>query len=329
MSSYNNITKIKYTDNASDLVRLNEYIIFQDDKAKRKYIVFKFTNNVTQQLLGLQFEVNQYNVDGALIEKSVVAYNKFLASAEEDFVPKAKLRVSYRCTSISIRLIQAVFDRFVWKEGEYEDNCYKFTHFYRDEQAPEGEEPTVGGEPKRTKKAKKEKPEKVKKQKKSKRPFILRDATRKNLVKFPAVFNALVFVVVITFSVASLIIFKSTTTTFTEGDYQLRTVSGQTVAISGYTGTDTKLVIPEKIGKYNVTKIDKGAFNKSEITSLTIECKLYIDTDAFVNCNALKNVSSTKQIEVRQGAFRNCASLTTINLPYALLEENAFINCGK
>ncbi len=77
MSSYNNITKIKYTDNASDLVRLNEYIIFQDDKAKRKYIVFKFTNNVTQQLLGLQFEVNQYNVDGALIEKSVVAYNKF------------------------------------------------------------------------------------------------------------------------------------------------------------------------------------------------------------------------------------------------------------
>ena len=79
MSSYNNITKIKYTDNASDLVRLNEYIIFQDDKAKRKYIVFKFTNNVTQQLLGLQFEVNQYNVDGALIEKSVVAYNKFLA----------------------------------------------------------------------------------------------------------------------------------------------------------------------------------------------------------------------------------------------------------
>lgn len=125
--------------------------------------------------------MNQYNVDGALIEKSVVAYNKFLASAEEDFVPKAKLRVSYRCTSISIRLIQAVFDRFVWKEGEYEDNCYKFTHFYRDEQAPEGEEPTVGGEPKRTKKAKKEKPEKVKKAKEEQAPVY---SARRNAQKF-------------------------------------------------------------------------------------------------------------------------------------------------
>ena len=102
MSLYNNVTKIKYTGNLSDLVALNEYIIFQDDKAKRKYIVFKFTNNVTQQLLGMEFEVCQYNAEENLIEKSVVIYNKFLAGAEEEFVPKAKLRVSYHMSLIPI-----------------------------------------------------------------------------------------------------------------------------------------------------------------------------------------------------------------------------------
>ncbi|MDE7256786.1 MAG: hypothetical protein K2N50_02370, partial [Clostridia bacterium] len=165
MSSFNTVTKIKYTDNASDLVSLDEYIVFQDDKAKRKYIVFKFVNNVTQQLLGMQFEVCQYNAENNLIEKSVVIYNKFLAGAEEEFVPKAKLRVSYNCSSISVRLIEAAFDRFVWKEGEYSDNCYKFDQFYHDENRSKADEA-----PKKEKKVKEKKPKK-KKYKKSKKPF--------------------------------------------------------------------------------------------------------------------------------------------------------------
>ena len=196
MSSFNTVTKIRYTDKSSDPVTLGEYIVFQDDKSKRKYIVFRFNNNVTQQLLGMQFEVCQYNVDNNLIEKSVVVYDKFLAGAEEEFVPKAKLRVSYNCSTISVRLIQAAFDRFVWKEGEFHDNTYKFGMFYNDETHPKEEESETDKKAKKTKKIK-DKKVKPEKQKKSKHPFIMRDATTRNLTKLPLVFNVIIIMAVL------------------------------------------------------------------------------------------------------------------------------------
>ena len=59
MSSYNSIEKIKYTDSLSDAVSLDEYIVFGNEKREEKYVVFRFSNNVDQKLLGMKFEVNQ------------------------------------------------------------------------------------------------------------------------------------------------------------------------------------------------------------------------------------------------------------------------------
>ena len=50
MSSYNNIEKIKYTKNQQDVVALKEYIVFDDEAKKEKLIVFKFINNLNQNL---------------------------------------------------------------------------------------------------------------------------------------------------------------------------------------------------------------------------------------------------------------------------------------
>lgn len=323
MSSFNTVTKIKYTDNLSDLVSLDEYIVFQDDKAKRKYIVFKFINNVTQQLSGMKFEVCQYNTDGNLIEKSVIVYNEFLAGAEEEFVPKAKLRVSYNCNSISVRLIEAAYDRFVWKEGEYSDNCYKFDQFYHDEN-----EEKEDGEPKKEKKVKEKKPKKEK-HKKSKKPFALRDATKRNFTKFPAVFNTLVIIAVLAFVAVTLFFFKKDATKITEGDYLVRIVEDSNVAVYGYTGDKTELVIPEKIGKYNVTKIDGGAFKNSKITSVTINCDLHIEEGAFVGCNRLTTVYSENKLYLEEKAFQNCTSLKNVYLPNSFYPVSAFYNCGN
>ena len=40
MSSYNSIEKIKYTDDLSDAVSLDEYIVFGNERNEEKYIVF-------------------------------------------------------------------------------------------------------------------------------------------------------------------------------------------------------------------------------------------------------------------------------------------------
>ena len=328
MSSYNNITKIKYTGNRSDLVVLNEYIVFRDDKARRKYIVFKFSNNVTQQLLGMQFEVCQYNVDGNLIEKSVVVYNKFLAGAEEEFVPKAKLRVSYDCDTVSVRLIQAAFDRFIWKEGEYEDNSYKFDHFFRDENSL-GD---TGAKRKRSAPVRSEKPSKKSKKHaksgKNKRTFIMRDAGKKNIAVFPAVFNVLAFLLVIGFVLASLLIYKTQTKQYVHNDYYLRTVSETEVAICGYTGDKTALIIPEKLDNCTVTRIDKGAFEKSKIASVQFKSDLTIAEGAFVGCKNLNEIKADGNVRIRilGGAFKNCAKLNRIDA-VGTWDEGSFVNC--
>lgn len=326
MSSYNLITKIKYTGNASDLVSLNEYIVFQDDKAKRKYIVFKFTNNVTQQLLGMEFEVCQYNIDGNLTEKSVVVYNKFLAGAEEEFVPKAKLRVSYHCSTISVRLIKAVFDRFVWNEGEYEENCYRFDQFYSDEKpaavAGANAGGADGGHSRSVKPAKEKKP---KKSGKKQVPFAMCDATKKNFAVFPKVFNVLIFILVLAFVISSVLILKLNGKKFTLNDYQLRIIDGKNVAVCGYLGDDGHIDIEEKLGDYTVIKIDNGAFKKSKITSVTIKCDIIIENGAFVGCGGLSTVTSESYVDVMEGAFQNCPNVK-LNISNGYIDENAIIN---
>lgn len=303
MSSFNTVTKIRYNDKSDEPVTLNEYIVFQDDKSKRKYIVFRFSNNVTQQLLGMQFEVCQYNVDGDLIEKSIVVYNQFLAGAEEEFVPKAKLRVSYNCSTISVRLVQAAFDRFVWKEGEYADNTYKFGMFYNDSTNPQSEsEP----EEKKKPKSKKSKREKTVKSKKSKRPFVLKDATTGNLAKFPKVFNVLLIAAVLAFVSVTLVLFKKDTKKFTDGNYLVRITASGDAAVYGYLGNETNLVIPEKIGGYTVAKIDGGAFKNSDIVSVTVNSVVTVDTGAFVNCKKLTGVYPENKVNSKENAYQNC-----------------------
>ena len=322
MSSYNAVTKIAYSGSPTDLVTLNEYIMFQDDKAKRKYLIFKFKNNVTQQLLGMQFEVCQFNADGDLIEKSIVIYDKFLASAEEEFVPKAKLRVSYYCASIQITLMQAAFDRFIWKEGEYEDNSYKFDHFFHDEMTLKGDE-KKDKKPEKVKKSKEKKPKKDKKKKK----FSLKDATRKNLAKFPVVYYALVFIIIIAFVATTVLLFKRDGTKFSDGDYNLRIVTDGEVAICGYTGKSAEVVIPETIGEYTVTTIDGGAFKNSKISAVVIDGSVVINGGAFVSCASLTSVKAAERVTVKSGAFQNCFNLSTVNLPASILAQGSFVGC--
>lgn len=338
MSSYNSITKIKYNSDASDLVKLDEYIVFQDDKTKRKYIVFKFINNVTQQLLGMEFEVCQYNVDGDLIEKSLVVYNKFLAGAEEEFVPKAKLRVSYKCKTVSVRLIKAAFDRFIWKEGEYEDNGFKFEQFYNDE----SERGNEGGE--KNKNARKQKPEKTekpekqtkKRKKKGKKRFVMKDASKKNFSKAPIVFNIIIFIVIIAFTVGSLLVFKSGgrygSKKYTVDNFLVREVNKGEVAVYGYLGEESVVVIPATIGESKVTKIDGGAFKNSDITSVRINCSLTILSGAFVDCYKLESVYSEYSLELIDKAFENCTALKTVSLKNPPQLNNPFstpfVNCG-
>ena len=129
MTSYKKTTKFKYTKNPSDVVVLREYILFEDSAQGSKSALLKFCNNLDQKLFGVQFEVYQYDEADSLIAKSLVVYDKFTAEANAEFVPKAKLKLSENCASISVKLISADFDRIRWEKGSFTDTGYEFKRY--------------------------------------------------------------------------------------------------------------------------------------------------------------------------------------------------------
>ena len=288
MSLYNNIEKIKYSKNTSEVVNLKEYILFENEREEVKYIVFKFSNEVNQQLLGMEFEVSQYNLNGDLIETSIVIYDRFLAKANEEFVPNAKLKVNYGCKTISVRLIKAAFDRFLWNEGEYEDNSYKFEHYYRDEQ-PAKPAPAP---------AKQEKKDKNEKKKSSGKKFEIKTQTKKNIARFPAFFLALIFIAVSAFTGVSLYFFEKNSKRFTLEDFKLRIVYENNVSIYGYAGDDKVVEIPQTLGDYNVILIETGAFTDCKMTEVNINADLTIEQHAFINCKNLNLIYSPASVTI-------------------------------
>ncbi|MDE6667027.1 MAG: leucine-rich repeat domain-containing protein [Clostridia bacterium] len=325
MSSYNNIEKIKY---ASDdcVVTLDEYIVFENERAEKKYVVFKFSNNVNQQLLGMEFEVSQYDIDNNLIEKSVVIYNKFLAKPVQSFVPNAKLNVNYACKTLSVRLIQAAFDRFIWKEGQFLDNSYKFEHYAEDEDKAAAKKassaPPVYIFPPN--------PALAPARRKGELPFTAKNTTRKNLAKFPAVFNTIACLLAVGAIIFAVFHFANNTDEFSVDNFDFKIIDSkaQTVSVIGYSGKEKDVVIPATVNEYTVLRIGKEAFQNSDIESVYFNSTmLYIDEYAFNGCTKLEEVESEASIIVHSYAFNNCTALKTVFLPYASLLKNSFNGC--
>ena len=323
MSSYNNIRKIKYTKNPSDVVSLQEYIIFEDSHAKEKYVVFKFSNNLNQRLLEFKFEVLQYNIENELLEKSTVLHKDFVAESNDLFVPNAKLKINFECASLEVKLVSASFDRVIWADGEFKDNSYRFQSYAETVVKPVQVEKKADDKTKR----------KDKKKKKNKLGYNIRNIFRRNKAVFPAVFNVFLCVVVIGLVVFSTFYFQRVTGTFAIDGFVVKESSMGYVTILDYSGSDEEIVIPSILEKgdnsYNVTKIAKGAFKRSNVKSIeiTTEKSLLIETGAFANCKNLAAVNGSEdcgKVTVMESAFTNCKALNTFIVPTAELCVKCF-----
>lgn len=85
------------------------------------------------------------------------------------------------------------------------------------------------------------------------------------------------------------------------------TDTGKGLTITGYSGNDDLLVIPEKVGSQNVTRVAAGAFQDGSFTTVVIPKTVeVVENGAFVDCKKLETVylfDSIKQIY--DDAFRN------------------------
>ena len=106
------------------------------------------------------------------------------------------------------------------------------------------------------------------------------------------------------------------------------------VEISGYTGTDSKVMIPMNIDGRSVTSIGANAFSDNyRIKEVLIPYSVdTIDNCAFWHCYNLEHVDIPYTVNrIGSSAFNSCKNLTSIALPQSLqkLETCVFMGCEK
>ena len=118
----------------------------------------------------------------------------------------------------------------------------------------------------------------------------------------------------------------------TSGDYSYRILEDGTVEITGYSGSDTELVIPAEIDGKRVTSIGEIAFmNCTTLTSVTIpEGVTNIGFEAFFCCSALKTINIPDSItSIQNAAFAVTAWLDSQPDGIVYLGKIAYIYKGK
>ena len=345
MSSINNIKKITYSDNRDSIVTLKEYILFKDEAAKKQLCIFKFQNNLNQQLSKMTFNVMQYDSDHFMIKKSMVNYEDFIIDRGEAFVPKLKMELDIFCETIEIELTYAKFERVEFIDGVLKPILYTHTEFIGHKE--EVKKPSK----KEQKLLEKQRVKEIKRNSKEtdKRKIEVNDVISRNKPLASAVFTLLLSLCLIVFVIATVTYIGLNSKLFNKGDYMYEKVDGNNVYIHKYYGKDSVIEVPLEIDNYKITGIDKKAFKNTNITSISFTSPIVIESNAFEGCKELNKIENTQFINsigncafkdcisltkfesndvdtIGVKAFENCSSLSLVNVPNATVDSEAFLN---
>ena len=122
--------------------------------------------------------------------------------------------------------------------------------------------------------------------------------------------------------------------TTADGKFEYEVNEDGGVTITKYTGNDTEVVIPSKIGGKKVTSIGNYAFEYcSSLTSVTIpDSVTSIGNYAFEYCSSLTSVTIPDSVtSIGSSAFEDCSSLTSVKIPDSVMsiEGGAFFGCSS
>ena len=109
------------------------------------------------------------------------------------------------------------------------------------------------------------------------------------------------------------------------------TVKENEATITGYTGTDTAVVIPSEIDGYKIVAIGNYAFSeKTAIVKVVLPDTITsIGASAFKGCTGLTSVKIPNKVQtIGSSAFEGCTNLSDVNIPTlaAAIKNHAFKN---
>ncbi len=119
-----------------------------------------------------------------------------------------------------------------------------------------------------------------------------------------------------------------------EADFQTGVLTDGTLEIVKYTGTESRVVVPAKIGGKRVTAIGKSAFFGCEtVEEVVIPCGITsIGNYAFERCSRLQEVILPEGvISIGKEVFDYCSSLTKMVIPSSVISmgHNGFYGCDE
>lgn len=98
-------------------------------------------------------------------------------------------------------------------------------------------------------------------------------------------------------------------------DFEYELKDGE-ATITGYTGTDLEIVVPDTIEGRPVTVIGEKAFSKYDMTSIVLpDTVTEIEEDAFEYCKLLNKIDIPDSVtKIGGSAFENCENMREVNL---------------
>lgn len=152
-----------------------------------------------------------------------------------------------------------------------------------------------------------------------------------------SVLTALIITVLSVLSAAA-VDYKKLPTEFSHPDYpgiEFENDFDDNLSVTGYTGTDPVLVVPETVYNKNVTRFEEKALKSNTVVQSVIMNDLMtnIRQRAFYQCSNLSNVYYSKNLQVVSSyAFAYDAQLSSAFLRNTLVRQianNSYMNCAK
>ena len=112
----------------------------------------------------------------------------------------------------------------------------------------------------------------------------------------------------------------STTFTVDKIQYTVTDEDAKTVSVTKYTGTDSNVVIPDKIQGYTVTAIGENAFKSSSLTNISIPNGVTSIGNRAFHSSSLKSIDISESVtSIGDYAFAYCKSLISITIPSSIV----------
>ena len=117
--------------------------------------------------------------------------------------------------------------------------------------------------------------------------------------------------------------------------YLYRDITTSTIALSGYEGSETQLVVPETIGERTLISIDGYAFyGNSTVTEIDLSQATglsAIGEGAFCECSSLKNAVIPSSVNsISEMAFQDCSLLEIVQFDATVnkINRQMFMRCS-